>query len=171
MSFVPTFPRYGQTVRIGPSEAAIKVKRRGGKVTYAKPADIVAKEAARSVLEHGGDTNNVSHVLAMSTLQFGVYRGQTFKWVAENDAGWVASIVIDIQKNQERETDVPLSKNKFALMHFFLSFPEGEEALSVKRSLDSKKSTPPASGLHSSGECVHFYISIKAVTQITKIWF
>ena len=48
-------------------------------------------------------------------LQFGKYRGQTFKWLLENDMGYAAYVVNDMQQEGGHTPDTPLGLNKFHL--------------------------------------------------------
>lgn len=50
-------------------------------------------EAKDRVLAEGGDPQNNRLVLSRSTIQFGQYKGQTFKWLLENDIDYVAFLV------------------------------------------------------------------------------
>ena len=41
----------------------------------------------------GGDPGNAKLVLSCSTLEFGKYQGQTFRWHMENDVGYAMHLV------------------------------------------------------------------------------
>ena len=41
----------------------------------------------------GGDPGNAKLVLSCSTLEFGKYQGQTFRWLMENDVGYAMHLV------------------------------------------------------------------------------
>ena len=48
-------------------------------------------------------------------LQCGKYRGQTFKWLLENDMGYAAYVVNYMHKEGGHTPDTPLGLNKFHL--------------------------------------------------------
>ena len=54
-------------------------------------------------------------ILSQHVLQFGKYRGQTFKWVLENDLGWVTGVMALVDLDN-KETEALLSRNKFRLL-------------------------------------------------------
>lgn len=67
-----------------------------------KTAQEVEAEAKKRVCSEGGSPegdNSAALVLSRCTLQFGKYRGQTFKWLLENDLKYAAFIITD--HNQE----------------------------------------------------------------------
>ncbi|XP_078315562.1 uncharacterized protein LOC144619972, partial [Crassostrea virginica] len=62
-------------------------------------------------------------VLSQHVLQFGKYRGQTIKWVLENDLGWVTCVMALVDLD-DTETEALLSRNKFRLLAYVKHFPE-----------------------------------------------
>ncbi len=63
------------------------------------PAARVKEEAIARVA--GGDPSNHQLVLSESALQFGQYRGKSFKWLLSNDIGYLTMVLAVHQ--QERE--------------------------------------------------------------------
>lgn len=57
-----------------------------------EPKEVQADAKAR-VLSEGGNPRNDRLVLSRFEIQFGNYKGQTFKWLLENDVGYAAFIV------------------------------------------------------------------------------
>lgn len=89
-----------------------------------KTAQEVEAEAKRRVRSEGGNPEgDGSTVLVLSrfTLQFGMYRGQTFKWLLENDLQYGAYIITNHNekrsrnRKQNRLIPNPLMDNK---VHF-----------------------------------------------------
>ena len=62
-------------------------------------------------------------MLSQHVLQFGKYRGQTIKWVLENDLGWVTCVMALVDLD-DTETEALLSRNKFRLLAYVKHFPE-----------------------------------------------
>lgn len=42
----------------------------------------------------------VREVLSKSELQFGLYRGQTFKWLFQNDVGYACCITLNLNSHR-----------------------------------------------------------------------
>lgn len=57
-----------------------------------------SKEAQKQEARWAGDSRDDWLALSRSTIQFGKYTGQTFKWLLENDVQYTASIVASHQK-------------------------------------------------------------------------
>ena len=54
--------------------------------------------------------NNHTAVLGATTLEFGLYCRQTFKWAPENATGWVVGVVAQILEEESRKSvDPPIS--------------------------------------------------------------
>ncbi|KAK3731258.1 hypothetical protein RRG08_025801 [Elysia crispata] len=60
-------------------------------------------------------------ILGAATLEFGLYYGQTVKWVLENATGWVVGVVAKVMK--EPEVDSFIGANKKLLQRYALTFP------------------------------------------------
>ncbi len=64
------------------------------------PKDVL-EEAKVRVVQGGGDPTNDLLLASQSAIQFGQYRGRTFKWLLENDCGY--SLMILSRHQRERE--------------------------------------------------------------------
>lgn len=121
----PTFRRTSAgELDVQPSqEALIRKTHMQSRVVPEKSAQEVEAEAENRVRSEGGCTEgDGSTVLVLSryTLQFGMYRGQTFKWLLENDLQYAAFIITDHDEGprngrQNHLTSGPLMDNK---VHF-----------------------------------------------------
>ena len=103
--------------------------------TTAPPAlslsgDIVKKNAVSEVRQGGGDVADRLLVLAHHRIQFGAYRGETFKWLVENGLGYAAWMVDNLRG--EKRVNTPLGDNKAAFKEYLLSFDEGREVVDAK---------------------------------------
>ena len=88
-------------------------------------------EARAHVVSQGGDPGTAQMVLSQHRLQFGKYRGRSFKWLLENDVGYTLPLLTSHLKERERTTSSqsPLMSNKDALCRYAHAFPEFVEAL------------------------------------------
>lgn len=71
-----------------------------GVVRVLKPRQVKAKAKA-CVVARGGDPDDRRLVDSESAIQFGKYRGQTFKWLLSHDVGYAVMVLASHQ--QERE--------------------------------------------------------------------
>ncbi len=90
------------------------------------------KQATKAVKERGGDVSNKTEVLSEYVLQFGVFRGQTFRWMLENALGYTAWLVDSM--NKETFTAAALSQNKASFKAYVESFEECRHVIAKKRS-------------------------------------
>ena len=64
-------------------------------------------------------------------LQFGKYRGQSFRWMLENALGYVGWFVDNIRN--EKVTNSAISQNKAAFKKYVESFEEGRHVVALKK--------------------------------------
>lgn len=64
-------------------------------------------------------------------LQFGEYRGQSFRWMLDNALGYVGWFVDNIRG--ERVSQSAISQNKAAFKKYVESFEEGLEVVALKK--------------------------------------
>ncbi|GFR84317.1 hypothetical protein ElyMa_002414700, partial [Elysia marginata] len=69
-------------------------------------------------------------ILGATTLEFGIYYGQTFLWALEHATSWVVGVVAQIAA--ETEVDSPIGRNKKLLADYALSFPEVKDEIDYK---------------------------------------
>ncbi|KAM9490221.1 uncharacterized protein ACWYII_002946 isoform 4-T4 [Salvelinus alpinus] len=122
-----------------------------GPPVRAKKWEEVEAEARARVVSEGGDPGAEMVVLSQCTVQFGKYRGQTFKWMMENDVGYMVHLVTVHQKERERECSVsqhPLMANKDALTRYSCAYPAFAEMVRFNRAHEEAKvlSSQPGQG-------------------------
>lgn len=110
-----------------------------GPVRCLTPAE-VRKNAKQELRDKRMDDGNQLAVLGMSRVQFGQFRGQTFKWLLENALGYSAYISYEVQR--EARSDAPLYINKMLLKQYMRAFDEGRRAIAMKEA-EKKKMTKP----------------------------
>ncbi len=106
----------------------------------------VRKQALKIVREPSGDLNNELDVKGDYEIQFGLCRGQTFRWLLENALGYVGWLLNSIQG--ETTTTAPISQNKSAFREYAMSFEACREVVAMKKAeMDAKqkRTTPPVS--------------------------
>lgn len=133
MDYRPVFrielPSSELTLR--PSPDALKVAqafhdRGSSEVWRVKMPAKVSEEAVARIQRGGGDPRCSQLVLSESELQFGQYRGQTFRWLLTHDLGYAVALLASHRK-ERAGGDVsasPLMVNKDALASYAQLFPE-----------------------------------------------
>ncbi|XP_054478061.1 uncharacterized protein LOC129109937 [Anoplopoma fimbria] len=101
----------------GPLQAA----GHGGPPKSVKEPEEVEAEAKACVLSEGGDARNERLVLSRCTIQFGQYKGQSFKWLLENDVGYIAYL---FAHQQYKRCPRSLKVNKDCLTRYACAYPE-----------------------------------------------
>lgn len=127
-------------MRASPAAAAYVVPPK----TAARPfldALTVSSNARLRVKALGGPAavRERQNVLAMHILQFGKYRGQTFKWLLENDLGWVTGVVAVIEYKDKEIPNNAHSANKFRLVEYVRMYPEVTHHMLEKKKIVAEK--------------------------------
>ncbi|XP_070539244.1 uncharacterized protein [Ptychodera flava] len=131
MDAKPAFQRLSSgALKMGHSEEARKMTRTEGPYTC-KTAGAVRKQAVNEIRRGGGDWQDELVVLGQHRLQFGMFTGQTFRWMLENGLGYSGWLVDGLRN--ERPTSTPLSDNKFKFKKYVESFDEGRQAIKLKK--------------------------------------
>jgi len=95
-----------------------------------KPGEVESK-AKGEVRQLCGNPSNHTDLLGQFELRFGRFRGKTIKWLLENGLEYTVWIVNSM--SNKTATSSPLSANKSSFVEYFKSFPEGREALVLKK--------------------------------------
>lgn len=130
---VPAFRRTsaGQ-LDAGPSQEALRRQiPKGRSQVPARTAQEVKAEAMERVRSEGGSPagDGAALVLSRYTLQFGQYRGQTFKWLLENHLQYAAYIIAG---RDHRQTPEPLKDNKNSLRKYAMAYREFRKVRSLE---------------------------------------
>ncbi|CAL8378036.1 unnamed protein product [Gadus morhua 'NCC'] len=73
----------------------------------AKPKEEVMTEARNFIANNGGDPNDSFLTLAHCQLQFGMYQGQRFRWLMENNLGFALYLLELLQLRIHLRTPGP----------------------------------------------------------------
>ena len=146
MSFAPVF-RFepsSSELTLRPSDAAVALAsehQASAGALRMKRADVVEAEARARAARKGVVTEDV--VLAESELQFGQYRGQTFRWLLGNAVGYAVAVLASHQQQREAgdASQSPLMDNKDALASYARLFPPMVTAVARRRLAEGSRST------------------------------
>ncbi|KAH3890651.1 hypothetical protein DPMN_014736, partial [Dreissena polymorpha] len=103
----------------------------------AESVTTVKAEAQQLCRQNGGHVANQKHVLGCFKIQFGQFRGMTFKWLLENSPGYAGFIVADTEKEEPSQNNLWL--HKMALKKYIEMFEEGVYILQSKRQKSQPK--------------------------------
>lgn len=97
--------------------------------------DVIWAEAKRKVAAGGGNPRNDQLVASQNAIQFGQYRGKSFKWLLENDVGYAVMVLSGHQKERESGdlSETALMSNKDVLLKYAGFYPEVAEAIRQRR--------------------------------------
>lgn len=112
-----------------PSKEARRIKEDASLQDRSAPlrADLVHQHALAEVRKRGGDASDCTEVLGDYILQFGKYKGKTFRWLLENDIGYTMYLIKDSEKEEALGMSVTAENSKDSLQSFVnysLSFAE-----------------------------------------------
>ncbi|KAL3988832.1 Fc receptor-like protein [Sarotherodon galilaeus] len=99
--------------------------------------DLVRQNALTVVYQRGGDASDMKEVQGEYILQFGKYKGKSFRWLLENDVGYTMYLIKDLQKEEAAGTSVEEGHGKESLhsfVHYALSFTEIKTLLDYEAS-------------------------------------
>ena len=125
------------TLRASPAALAVErehLTRIGSGTPFqVKEPAVVHAEAKRRVAAGGGDPRDNQLVASESAIQFGQYRGKSFKWLLENDLGHAVMVLSGHQKERESGdlSDTALITNKDALLRYASFYPEVAKAITL----------------------------------------
>ncbi|XP_028296973.1 putative protein TPRXL [Gouania willdenowi] len=96
--------------------------------------EAVMDKARSNLLEHKGDPSNRKHLLGFFEIHFGVFRGQTFKWVLENALGYAAYLVAAMRRDPTggSKDSTDHAHNKQCFREYVELFPSGNIAVAMK---------------------------------------
>ncbi|KAJ8370901.1 hypothetical protein SKAU_G00109290 [Synaphobranchus kaupii] len=129
----------------------------GGRALFRarKPEEVEAAARAH-VIATGGDPGNAELVLSHSTIEFGKYPGQTFRWLLENDVGYAIHLVHHHQWERESSSsEGPLMANKDALTRYSCAQPDILELVKFHRAQEVARSRASQPG-HEGAALVGF---------------
>ncbi|XP_034147166.1 uncharacterized protein LOC117594181 isoform X2 [Esox lucius] len=136
----PTFRKRGKELAMHATPEAQSIRAKPDQAVICKKPEECEAEARARVVSEGGDADSVLLVLSRYAVQFGVYRGQTFKWLLENDVGWVVGLVASHEQERERSVSTsPLMVHKDALARYANHYIAVKEEVRFRRAFVASK--------------------------------
>ncbi|XP_023817685.1 uncharacterized protein LOC111946303 [Oryzias latipes] len=108
--------------------------------------EAVLEKATKNLLDHQGDLSNRKHLLGFFEIQFGIFQGQTFKWLLENALGYAAYLVAAMKRDPtggSKDTKDHAS-NKESFREYMEMFPSAKTAVAMKEEQWSREKTQPS---------------------------
>ncbi|KAK2874526.1 hypothetical protein Q8A67_021679 [Cirrhinus molitorella] len=139
---------------------AAKVKEANKGRPYARPLspEVVLDKAKKSLRQLKVDPTNRKHLLGFFEIQFGVFRGQTFKWVAENALGYAAYPVTAMKRDPTggSKDSQEHAHNKESFREYMELFPSGRIAIAMKEEQYAEKAPQhSATTTHTAATTTH----------------
>ncbi|KAI4792444.1 hypothetical protein KUCAC02_032624 [Chaenocephalus aceratus] len=147
----PRFRKRDGIVSLSDTLEATKVKKSNKDRPWIRPLSLeeVMDKARTAITQHRGDPSNRRHLLGFFEIQFGLFRGQTFRWVVENSLGYAAYLVAAMKRDPtggcKDSKEHALSKGMFK--EYIELFPSGRIAIAMKEeqyAANAPQHTPPA---------------------------
>lgn len=94
--------------------------------------ELVRQNALSVVRQRGGDASDKSEVAGEYILQFGKYKGKSFRWLLENDIGYTIYLIMNKLKEEAAGVFIAEGHSKDSLLSFVnyaLSFQEIQSLL------------------------------------------
>ncbi|KAJ3583298.1 hypothetical protein NHX12_028162 [Muraenolepis orangiensis] len=80
--------------------------------------DRVKENALTVVRQRGGDVTEPAEVLGEYTLQFGKYKGKSFRWLLQNDVGYTTYLIKHTEKEEAAGVSTTEGHYKASLLSF-----------------------------------------------------
>lgn len=97
--------------------------------------DTIRQKARDAVFMRAGDVSDKQEVLGEYTLQFGQYKGKTFRWLLENDVSytlfWINKVEGEAKANLAREAG-PKKDSILTFCQYAKSFQEVQDLIQYK---------------------------------------
>ncbi len=119
-------------LRQDPSDEAKRIKDNPNLQDKSAPQneDKVKENAHSVVFMRGGDVSDRQEVLGEYVLQFGKYKGKSFRWLLENDVGYTIFLTKKVEEEERAGQFKPEGPKKDSLLSFLeysRSFQEIED--------------------------------------------
>ncbi|MEQ2290031.1 hypothetical protein AMECASPLE_039194 [Ameca splendens] len=107
-------------LRQDPSDEAKRIKDNPDLQDQSAPLrEAKVKENGHSIVFlRGGDVSDRQEVLGEYVLQFGKYKGKTFRWVLENDVGYIIYLINKVEEEERMGQFKPEGPKKDSLVSF-----------------------------------------------------
>ena len=108
----PNVRKSGRYIIFDSTPDAKTVKNAPRQKTRAMPHDDVHAVALQRMPRRGRGRPPVNEIRGYYSIQFGQYQGQTFRWLVENDMGYVTQLLVQVEKEGGNTGGGSLNDNK-----------------------------------------------------------
>lgn len=132
-------------LRRDPSEEAKIIKDNPSLQDKSTPQrdDLVRMNACSIVLQRGGDVSDKQEVLGEYILQFGKYKGKSFRWLFGNDVGYALYLSDKVEEEERAGQFNPEGPCKDSLISFLQYSRSYKEIEDLKRYLSQRPDPLP----------------------------
>lgn len=151
-----------------PSEEARRIRDSPALQDRSPPQmeSLVRERALAVVRQRGGDASDRTEVLGEYILQFGKYKGKSFRWLLENDVGYSLYLIKSVQREESEGISVSEGNGKDSLQSFLSFALSFSEIQSLRGYVSSGVGAAPASS--DDDEVVGFGARAKSTWK--EIW-
>ncbi|KAK0153754.1 hypothetical protein N1851_004180 [Merluccius polli] len=119
-------------LRQDPSDEAMRIKNNPALQdrSPARKHDLVKVDALTVVVRRGGDVSDQQELMGEYVLQFGKYKGKSFRWLLENNVGYIIYLIKKVDEEERDGRFNPQGHSKDSLLSFLeyaRSFQEIED--------------------------------------------
>lgn len=132
-------------LRRDPSEEAKRIKDNPLLQDKSAPRreELVRIDARSVVLQRGGDVSDRQEVFGEYILQFGKYRGKSFRWLLENDVGYTLYLSSKVEAEEQAGQFNPEGPSKDSLISFLEYARSFKEIEDLKQYLSQRPDPVP----------------------------
>ncbi|XP_026221475.1 uncharacterized protein LOC113165895 [Anabas testudineus] len=144
-------------LRQDPSDAARLIKDNPSLQDRSAPVkeELVRQNALAAVRQRGGDASDKTEVLGEYILQFGKYKGKSFRWLLENDIGYTIYLIKTQQKEEAAGSFKAEGNSKDSLLSF-LSYAHSFKEIQSLLNYESTKPVTTAAAASEDDQLVGF---------------
>ncbi|KAJ8364727.1 hypothetical protein SKAU_G00135580 [Synaphobranchus kaupii] len=127
-----------------PSDQAKRIKDNPALQDKSPPQkeELVKNNARTVVLQRGGDLSDKQEVLGEYIIQFGKYKGKSFRWLLENDVGYTLYLIKKVDQEEKAGVFKPEGHSKASLLSFLEYSRSHQEIEDLLKYVSSQQ--PPA---------------------------
>lgn len=131
-------------LRRDPSAEAMTIKNNPSLQDKSAPQreEVVKANAHSEVLLRGGDVSDRQEVLGDYILQFGKYKGKSFRWLLENDVGYTLYLTGKVEQEENAGQFNPVGHRKDSLLSFLEYSRSFKEVEDLRRFLSERPAAP-----------------------------
>ncbi|KAJ8333427.1 hypothetical protein SKAU_G00414350 [Synaphobranchus kaupii] len=131
-------------LRQDPTESARLIKNNPSLQDRSAPIkqEVVRHNGHAVVFQNGGDFTDRTELLGKYILQFGKYKGKSFKWLLENDVGYTIYLSRRVDKETTAGTFTAAGHSKDSLLSF-LEYAHSFQEIQDLLAYEGKKQAPP----------------------------